>query len=82
MRNLMLSMFENLDRQQAEMMRRQLELSGESIPALIFNALILAVLLLFFSTIGGLLGTAIFEKRKGGPVPPPPPATGPGGYAA
>ena len=82
MRNLMLSMFENLDRQQAEMMRRQLEMSGESIPALIVNALILAVLLLFFSTIGGLLGAAIFEKRKGGPVPPPPPATGPGGYAA
>ena len=83
MRNLILSLFENVDRQQAELMRRQLEISGESIPALIVNALILAVLLFFFSVIGGLIGTAIFEKRKGGPVPPPPPAAGgPGGFAA
>lgn len=82
MRNLMLSLFENFDRHQTEMMRRQLEMSGDSIPALIVNALIGAVLLFFFSVIGGLIGAAIFEKRKGGPVPPPPPAAGPGGYAA
>jgi hypothetical protein len=83
MRNLLLSLAENVDRQQAEMMRRQLEMSGESIAGLIVNALILAVLLFVFSVIGGLIGTAIFEKRKGGPVPPPPPTPGgPGGYAA
>ncbi|HEV2837471.1 MAG TPA: hypothetical protein VGW58_19270 [Pyrinomonadaceae bacterium] len=81
MRNLILGLIENLDRQQADLMRRQLELSGESIASLIINALILAVLLFIFSIIGGLLGVAIFEKRKGGPVPPPPPATpGPGTY--
>ena len=83
MRNLILSLFENVDRQQAELMRRQMEMSGESIAALIVNGLILAVLLFFFSVIGGLIGVAIFEKRKGGPVPPPPPAAGgPGGFAA
>jgi hypothetical protein len=83
MRNLMLGLLENVDRQQAEMMRRQLEMAGESIAALIINGFILAVLLFFFSVIGGLIGAAIFEKRKGGPVPPPPPATGgPGGFAA
>ena len=83
MRNLILSIVENLDRQQAELMRRQLEASGESIVSLIVNALILAVLLFIFSIIGGLLGVAIFEKRKGGPVPPPPPVTGgPGTYEA
>jgi hypothetical protein len=82
MRNLLLSMLENVDRQQAELMRRQLELSGDSIAPVIINALIMAVLLFFFSVIGGLIGTALFEKRKGGSVPPPPPATGPGGYAA
>jgi len=83
MRNLILSIVENLDRQQADLMRRQLEASGESIASLIINALILAVLLFIFSIIGGLLGIAIFEKRKGSPMPPAPPATGgPGSYAA
>jgi hypothetical protein len=82
MRNLMLSLLENVDRQQAEMMRRQMEMTGESIAGLIVNGLILAVLLFFFSVIGGLIGVAIFEKRKGGPVPPPPPVTGGPGYAA
>lgn len=82
MRNLMLSMLENVDRQQAEMMRRQLEMGGDSIVPVIINALILAVLLFLFSIIGGLIGTALFEKRKGGLTPPPPPATGgPGDYA-
>jgi Family of unknown function (DUF5518) len=83
MRNLLLSLVENMDRQQAELMRRQLEMSGDSIVPVIINSLILAVLLLVFSVIGGLIGTAIFEKRKGGPVPPPPPTPGgPGTYAA
>lgn len=83
MRNLMLSMLENVDRQQAEAMRRQLEMTGDALGPVIINALILAVMLVFFSVIGGLIGAALFEKRKGGSVPPPPPATaGPGGYAA
>ena len=83
MRNLMLSMLENVDRQQAEMMRRQFEMAGDALAPVIINALILAVMLFFFSIIGGLIGTALFEKRKGGLVPPPPPATGgPGGFAA
>jgi hypothetical protein len=82
MRNLILGLFENVDRQQAELMRRQMEATGESIAGLIVNGLILAVLLFFFSVIGGLIGVAIFEKRKGGPVPPPPPVTGGPGYAA
>ena len=83
MRNLLLGIVENMDRQQAELLRRQLEMSGDSIVPVIVNALILAVLLFVFSVIGGLIGTAIFEKRKGGPVPPPPPTPGgPGTYAA
>jgi hypothetical protein len=83
MRNLMLGLMENMDRQQAEMMRRQLEMSGDSITAVIINALILAFLLFIFSVIGGLIGTALFEKRKGGAAPPPPPpmSGGPGTYA-
>lgn len=83
MRNLLLGLVDRMDPQQAELMRRQLEMSGESIAAVIVNAIILAVLLFIFSVIGGLIGIALFEKRKGGPLPPPPPATGgPGAYAA
>ena len=83
MRNLMLGLVENMDRQQAELMRRQLEMSGDSIVAVIINALILGFLLLIFSVIGGLIGAALFEKRKGGATPPPPPPMtgGPGAYA-
>jgi small-conductance mechanosensitive channel len=82
LRNWLLSMMENMDPQQAEMFRRQLEMSGDSIVPVIINSLILAVLLFIFSIIGGLIGTALFEKRKGGATPPPPPVTGgPGAYA-
>jgi hypothetical protein len=78
MRNLLLNLLENVDRSQAEMMRRQFEAAGESISAIIFNALVLAVLLFVFAIVGGLLGVPIFEKRKGG-APPPPPYNPPGG---
>jgi hypothetical protein len=48
----------------------QLPLSGTvlMIVAGIFGAIILAVL----ATLGGIIGVAIFEKRKSGIVPPPP----------
>jgi len=83
MRNLVLSIMENVNRQQAQLMRAQLEAAGDSMVRLIVNALILAVLLFVFSIVGGLIGVALFEKRKSGPVPPPPPNTaGPGTYAA
>jgi hypothetical protein len=69
--------------------QQQLTRSGVELPisgflfavvAGIFVAVILAVL----ATVGGLIGVAIFEKRKGNGVPPPPPQNpaGPGGYAS
>ena len=57
--------------------------AGTGIGRAILNALIYSVCAVIFSAVGGLLGVAIFEKRKGGPgVPPPPPpaAGGPGDY--
>lgn len=84
MRNLLLSLVENADPQQAEMMRRQFEATGDAIAPLIIQSIIVAFLLFLFSIIGGLIGVPIFEKRKGG-APPPPPINvggGPGGYAA
>lgn len=83
MKNMIVSLMQNVDPQQAEMMRRQFEASGQAIAPLIIQALIGAVLLFIFSIVGGLIGIPIFEKRKGGAMPPPPPTgTGPGGYSA
>jgi CDP-diglyceride synthetase len=72
MRNMIVGLVERLDPRQADMLRQQVEAAGTSIGPIIFNALILAVLLVVFSTIGGLLGVPIFERRKGGAPPPPP----------
>ena len=63
---------------QAAMMENQSV--GQLLIASIPGALIGAVMLVIFATIGGLIGVPLFEKRKGGSVGvPPPPA--PGGYA-
>ena len=50
----------------------------------IVGTLVVAVILVLFSTIGGLIGVAIFEKRKGGNEPPPPPGFtgGAGGFGS
>ncbi len=72
-------------------MEAQIKQTGVNMPVsgfalLIIAAIIQAILLLILSTIGGLIGVPIFEKRKGGgDVPPPPPPFGEqpggGGYA-
>lgn len=72
MRNLILQLMENADPQQADIMRRQFEASGDAIGPLIIQSLIGGVLLFVFAIIGGLIGVLIFEKRKGGAPPPPP----------
>lgn len=68
-------------RQQAAIMQNQSV--GERLLAAAPMALIGAVLLVIFSTIGGLIGVSVFEKRKGGgagvPPPPPPSFGGPQG---
>jgi CDP-diglyceride synthetase len=70
-RELLIRLIENVNPGQAEAIRFQME-AGSTIAGAIVNGIILAVLLVIFSTIGGLLGVPIFEKRKG-PIPPPPP---------
>ena len=96
MRNMIISLMENADPRQADIMRRQLEASGDAIGPIIIQSLIGAALLFVFAIIGGLLGVVIFEKRKGGAPPEPPinvggpvgggpggyPGGGPGGYPA
>ena len=70
-RELLIRLIENVNPGQAEAIRIQMEASS-TIPGAIVNGIILAVLLVIFSTIGGLLCVPIFEKRKGS-IPPPPP---------
>ena len=84
MRNLVVSLMQNVDPRQAEMMRQQFEAQGNAIAPLIIQSLIGAALLFVFAILGGLLGVPIFEKRKGAPPPPPifNPGGGPSGYAA
>jgi hypothetical protein len=58
-------------------MESQLARSGIQIPfsgmvLVIISSLIGAVILAVLTTVGGILGVAIFEKRKGDGVPPPP----------
>ena len=60
---IILSFVENMDPRQAEMMRAQM-LSGQTIVGAIINAIIMAVGLVIFSTLGGLVGIPLFEKRK------------------
>jgi hypothetical protein len=69
-RELMMRLMENVNPSQAEMFRAQMA-AGESIVGAIVNGIILAVLVVIFSTLGGLIGIPIFEKRKG-TIPPPP----------
>ena len=57
-------------------MQEQLNRSGVQIPfsgslLVIVGSIIGAIVLVLLSTLGGVIGTAIFEKRKNGTPPPP-----------
>ncbi len=68
---------ESANPSQAEMMRQMQ--TGQTIIGAIIRGLFTAVLLVGFSTVGGLLGIPIFEKRKAvADIPPPPQGFGGG----
>lgn len=71
MTGMIVGLLESINPSQAEMIRTQLE-AGQTVAGAIVNGLILAVLLVIFSTLGGLIGVPIFEKRKRDVMPPPP----------
>ncbi len=71
MTRMIISLLESINPSQAEMMRTQIE-AGQTVVGAIVNGLILAVLLVVFSTLGGLIGIPIFEKRKRDVMNPPP----------
>lgn len=81
--SMMGGLMQNADPSQAAQMREMMAASGVGFGRAIVNALMYGVTAVIFSAVGGLLGVALFEKRKGGPgVPPPPPPQGGGGYGA
>ena len=66
-------------------MQEQLNRSGVHLPfsgsiLMVVGSIIGAIVLVLLSTLGGVIGTAIFEKRKGNTAAPPPPQNfgGPG----
>jgi hypothetical protein len=60
--------------------RSGVELPLSGIALLLLSAVVVVFLILIFSTIGGILGVPIFEKRKGAQPPPPQDfGAGPGG---
>jgi hypothetical protein len=70
-------------------MEEQLNRSGVHLPfsgsiLMVVGSIIGAVLLALLATLGGVIGTAIFEKRKGNNAAPPPPQNfgGPGSYGS
>ena len=71
-RELLMRLVESFNPAQAEMMRIQMA-AGVSVLIAIRDGIILAVCLVIFSTLGGLLGVPIFEKRKKDGLAPPAP---------
>lgn len=78
---LLLRLVESANPSQVEMFREMQ--AGQSVLRTILVGFVVAVLTVGFSTVGGLLGIPLFEKRKGtGDMPPPPQGFGgvpPGG---
>lgn len=59
--------------QMEETFRRSgLEVPLGGIALALLGVFTVIVIILIFSTLGGIIGVAIFEKRKGEPPPPPP----------
>lgn len=81
MMSMMQGIMQSADPSQAAQMREMMAASGIGFGRAIVNALMAGVTVVIFSAVGGLLGVALFEKRKGGPgMPPPPPPAAGGGY--
>ncbi len=69
-RELFIRLMESVNPSQAEMIRAQMA-AGSTVAGAVVNGIVLAVCLVIFSTLGGLLGVPIFEKRKRDSVLPP-----------
>jgi hypothetical protein len=72
-------MREQMQQMIAEMQRQAATQSvGQKLVSALFAWLITAVIYIGFATLGGIIGVAMFEKRKGQPMPPMAPPGAPG----
>lgn len=64
--------------------RQGIQLPFSGVLLMILSGIIGAVILAVLTALGGIIGVAIFEKRKDGAAPPPPQQydAGPGSYGA
>jgi hypothetical protein len=70
---------EQMQQMIAEMQRQAATQSvGQKLVSALFAWLITAVIYIGFATLGGIIGVAMFEKRKGQPMPPMAPPGAPG----
>lgn len=81
---LPINLFFGTAQQMEEVFRRSgVEVPLGGIALILLSVFMVAVLILLFTTLGGILGVPIFEKRKGDQPPPPPQpqdfGPGPGG---
>ncbi|HEX8179052.1 MAG TPA: hypothetical protein VF525_05855 [Pyrinomonadaceae bacterium] len=82
---IVLKFLDSFNPQVAEQVRQQVEAAqhmplSQRLPQIIGSSVLSAIVTVIFATLGGLLGVALFEKRKAEPgaggamgVPPPPP---------
>ena len=72
-------MREQMQQMIAELQRQAATQSvGQKLVSALFAWLITAVIYIGFATLGGIIGVAMFEKRKGQPMPPMAPPGAPG----
>ncbi len=85
---MLVNLMAKVDPRQAEILQRQIEMAQnqslvERLPSMLLGMVFGIVVITLFAAVGGLIGTALFEKRKRNtavmPPPPPPPTPGYGG---
>ncbi|HEV7680629.1 MAG TPA: hypothetical protein VGO68_00785 [Pyrinomonadaceae bacterium] len=70
--SLPLNIFFGMAAMEGQLARSGVQLPFSGIILVIISGIIGAILLAVLTALGGLLGVAIFEKRKNGTAPPPP----------
>lgn len=68
---LPISLFFGIAQMEDAFRRSGVEIPLGGIALVVLSVFVVAVLIVIFSTLGGILGVPIFEKRKGAPPPPP-----------
>jgi len=69
---LPIAMFFGMAAMEEQLYRQGVHLPFSGMVLILVSGIVGAIILAVLATLGGVIGTAIFEKRKGGITPPPP----------